>query len=107
MRNESSWVYVIEEKDLQENSANMVFPKGLPVLLIKKAGEIYAISNKCAHMACTLAGGTLKDFIIKCPCHNWRYDVRTGEFLDAKEIKLRVYEWKSSDGKIFIKIQEG
>ncbi|MCZ7373193.1 MAG: Rieske (2Fe-2S) protein [Candidatus Methanoperedens sp.] len=107
MGNESSWVYAIEEKELQENSANMVFPKGLPVLLIKKAGEIYAISNKCAHMACTLAGGTLQDFIIKCPCHDWRYDVRTGEFLDAKEIKLPVYEWKSSDGKIFIKIQEG
>ncbi|CAG1001534.1 MAG: Rieske (2Fe-2S) protein [Candidatus Methanoperedens sp.] len=107
MENESSWVYAIEEKELKENSANMVFQKGLPVLLIKKAGEIYAISNKCAHMACTLAGGTLQDFIIKCPCHDWRYDARTGEFLDAKEIKLPVYEWKSSDGKIFINIQEG
>jgi nitrite reductase/ring-hydroxylating ferredoxin subunit len=106
MENESSWVYVIEEKELQENSLNMVFPKGLPVLLIKKAGEIHAISNKCAHMACALAGGTLKDFIIKCPCHDWQYDIRTGEFSDAGEIKLPVYEWRSSDGKIFIKILE-
>ena len=68
MEHESTWVYAIEENELKENSANMVFPKGLPVLLIKKAGEIYAISNKCAHMACTLAGGTLKDYIIECPC---------------------------------------
>jgi nitrite reductase/ring-hydroxylating ferredoxin subunit len=104
MENESSWVYVIEDKELQENSANIVFPKGLPVLLIKNAGEIYAISNKCAHMACALAGGTLKDFIIKCPCHDWKFDIRTGEFLDAKEIKIPVYEWKLSEGKIFIKI---
>ncbi len=48
MEHESSWIFAIEENELQENSVNMVFPKGLQVLLIKKAGEIYAISNKCA-----------------------------------------------------------
>ncbi len=89
---------------MQENSTSVVCPKGLPVLLIKKAGEIYAISNKCPHMACALAGGTLKDYTIKCPCHDWKFDIRTGEFLDAKEIKIPVYEWKLSDGKILIKI---
>ena len=107
MESKSLWVYVTEEKELQENSANMVFPKGLPVLLIKKGDEIYAISNKCAHMACALAGGTLNDYTIKCPCHDWKFDIRTGEFLDAKEIKIPVYDSKSSDGKIFIKIREG
>ncbi len=78
-----SWIFVIEENELQENSVNLVFPRGLPVLLIKKTGQIYAISNKCAHMACGLGGGTLKDYTIQCPCHDWRYDIRTGEFLDA------------------------
>ncbi|MCZ7393090.1 MAG: Rieske (2Fe-2S) protein [Candidatus Methanoperedens sp.] len=101
---ESSWVFAIEENKLQENSLNMVFPKGLPVLLIKTAGEIFAISNKCAHMACPLAGGILDDYTIECPCHDWRFDIRTGEFLDAREIKIPVYEWKLSDGKIFLKI---
>ncbi len=84
----------------------MVFPKGLQILLIKKGVEIYAVSNKCAHMACALGGGTLKDHTIECPCHDWRYDIRTGEFLDAREIKIPVYEWKLSDGRIFIKIEE-
>ncbi|HEY9246014.1 MAG TPA: Rieske (2Fe-2S) protein [Candidatus Methanoperedens sp.] len=104
MKPESSWIFAIEDSALAENSTNMVFPKGLPVLLIKKTGQIYALSNKCAHMACALAGGTLKDYTIKCPCHDWRFDIRTGEFQDAKEIKIPVYEWKLSDGKIFIKI---
>ncbi len=102
--NIESWVFVMEENKLQEDSFNMVFLRGLPVLLIKKEGEIYALSNKCAHMACPLAGGTLKDYTIQCPCHDWRFDIRTGQFLDAKEIKIPTYEWKLSDGKIFIKI---
>ncbi|MGZ3767030.1 MAG: Rieske (2Fe-2S) protein [Mucilaginibacter sp.] len=88
MENESSWVFAIEEKKLQENSANMVFPKGLQVLLIKKTGEIYSVSNKCSHMACALAGGVLKDYVIKYPYHDCRFDIRIGEFLDAKEIKI-------------------
>lgn len=100
----SAWVFAIEEKQLQEDYLNMVFPKGIPVLLIKKSVEIYAIANKCAHMACLLAGGNLRDYIIECPCHDWRYDIRTGEFLDAKEIKIPIYESKLSEGKIFIKI---
>lgn len=106
MMSEPSWVFAIEANKLEENNLNMVFPKGLPVLLIKKAGKIYAVSNKCAHMACALGGGTLKGYIIECPCHDWRYDIRTGEFLDAKEIKIPVFEWKLSDGKVFIKIEE-
>lgn len=106
MESESSWVFAIEENKLQENSLNWFFPKGLPVLLIKKAGEIYAISNKCAHMSCPLGMGNFEDFTVKCPCHDWRYDIRTGEFLDAKEIKIPVYKSKIEEGKIFIKIKE-
>ena len=103
---QTPWIFVIEENKLQENSVNLVFPRGLPVLLIKKTGQIYAISNKCAHMACGLGGGTLKDYTIQCPCHDWRYDIRTGEFLDAKEIKIPTYKWKSADGKIYINLEE-
>ena len=103
---EPLWVFAIEENKLQENSMNMVFPRGLPILIIKKSRELYAISNKCAHMACALAAGSLEDYTITCPCHDWRFDIRTGEFLDAGEIKIPVYEWKISDGKIFIKIEE-
>ncbi len=107
VNSQSSWVFVIEENKLLENSVSLVFPKGLSVLLIKKDGQIYALSNKCAHMACALGGGTLDRYTIQCPCHDWRYDIRTGEFLDAKEIKIPTYKWQLVDGKIFINIEEG
>ena len=105
IRSDYSWVYAIEESALQENSASVVFPKGLPVLLIKKEGEIYAISNKCAHMGCPLGGSALDEYTVMCSCHDWKYDIRTGEFLDAKEIQIPIYDFKLTDGKIFIKIE--
>jgi len=106
IQDHSSWIFVIEESQLRENRLNPVFPKGLSVLLIKKSGRIYAISGKCAHMACSMGAGTLKDYTLQCPCHDWKYDIRTGEFLDAREIKIPTYESKLVDGKIFINIEE-
>ena len=105
--NSASWVFAIEEDKLKEESVNVVFPRGRSILLIKSAGQIYALSNKCAHMACPLSGGTLKDQTIQCPCHDWRFDIRTGEFLNAREIKIPIYPWRLADGKIFIHLEEG
>ena len=55
-------------------------------------------------MECPLSKGELEGYVIKCPCHDWRFDIRSGEFLDAKELKIPVYELKVSDGNIYLKM---
>ncbi|MFA5099410.1 MAG: Rieske (2Fe-2S) protein [Candidatus Omnitrophota bacterium] len=102
---DNSWIPVLEDEKLIEQSVRLVSPRGLSVLLIRKIkGEIYAISNKCPHMGCPLRTGLLEGYILTCPCHDWRFDIRTGEFLDAKEIMLPVYPVKIVDGMILVKI---
>jgi 3-phenylpropionate/trans-cinnamate dioxygenase ferredoxin subunit len=56
-------------------------------------------------MACPLFTGKLSGFTITCPCHDWRFDVRTGKFLDAPELGIAVFPVKSEAGKVFVKIQ--
>ena len=51
------WVSAIEESKLPDNGMTTVYLIGLQVLLIKRSGHIYAISDKCVHMACSLASG--------------------------------------------------
>lgn len=82
----------------------MVFPRGLPVLLVKCSGQVYAVSNKCAHMGCTLSRGSLWGLTVRCPCHEWTFDLRTGESVTAPEIKLQVYETSLQDHKIYLKL---
>lgn len=98
------WVIAIDDKDLKENLLEVVFPKGIPIILVRRAGKIYAISNKCAHMGCGLGSGSLDGFTITCPCHDWKYDIRTGKFLTTDEIKIPTYESRLSDGKILVKM---
>ena len=100
-----NWVRVMKADALREQSMAPVYPKGLPVLLINKtAGEIYAVANNCRHMGCPLYHGHLDGYLLQCPCHDWRFDIRTGVFLDAPEISLRVHEWKISEGHIQVKV---
>jgi len=56
-------------------------------------------------MACPLFTGKLEGYIITCPCHDWRFDIRTGKFLDAPELGLVIYSTKSKDGRLFINLK--
>ncbi len=98
------WTYVMDEKRLPEGVMTVVFPHGLPVLLVKSSGNIYAMSNRCAHMGCTLSRGSLWGLAVKCPCHEWMFDVRTGGFVTAGEIRIPTYEVKVEDNKIYLNI---
>lgn len=100
-----TWIYVIEEKALPEGSMAPVYPLGVNVVIARVDGTQYAVSGKCAHMACPLFTGSLDGFTLTCRCHDWRYDIRTGRFIDASELGLPVYPVKAEAGKLFISFE--
>ena len=104
--NEDVWVPVLGANELQNGSMKLVDAEGQPLLLVKVSGQIFAIDNRCPHMGCGFSGGTLDGYTIICPCHDWRFDLRTGEYEEAKEMTLIKYEWKIDSGKIWIKLEE-
>jgi len=99
-----TWTYVMDETGLPEGGMAPVFPLGVHVVIARVGGTVYAVSGKCAHMACPLSGGILDGFSLKCPCHDWRFDVRTGRFLDAPELGLTIYPAKSEAGRLFVSL---
>ncbi|MCC6501628.1 MAG: Rieske (2Fe-2S) protein [Deltaproteobacteria bacterium] len=102
--NEKDWIYVMDERDLPEGSISPVYPKGVNVLLAKVDGKVYALDGKCPHMGCPLFCGTLSGHTITCACHDWRFNVKTGEFIDAIELKLKVYGAKAENGRLFVSL---
>jgi 3-phenylpropionate/trans-cinnamate dioxygenase ferredoxin subunit len=106
MDDESEFVAVLGEKDLQEGSMKLVDVKGTPILLVKVVGKIFAIDNRCPHMGCSFSGGSLDGKVIICPCHDWRFNLESGEYEEIKEMTLVKYEWKVESGKIWVKLEE-
>ena len=99
-----TWTHVMEEKALPEGGMAPVYPRGVHVLLAPVEGTVYALEGKCVHMACPLFTGTLSGHTLTCPCHDWRFDVRSGRFLDAPELGLVVYPSKTEAGNLFVDI---
>jgi nitrite reductase/ring-hydroxylating ferredoxin subunit len=98
--NQTEWVPVLDASELKEGAFKLVDAEGSPVLLVKVSGQIFAIDNRCPHMSCGFSGGSLDGYVIICPCHDWRFDLRTGEYEEIKEMTLVKYEWKIDSGKI-------
>jgi len=99
-----NWTYVLDDALLLEGRMAPVYPLGVNVLLARVGGAVFAVSGKCAHMACPLSMGKLEGYTVVCPCHDWRFDVRTGRFLDAPELGLTVYPTKLEAGKLFVSL---
>jgi 3-phenylpropionate/trans-cinnamate dioxygenase ferredoxin subunit len=99
-----TWVYVMEEAALPDGRMAPVFPQGVNVVIARVDGAVYAVSGKCAHMGCPLSGGVLQGHTLTCGCHDWRFDLRTGRFLDAPELGLAVYPVKLEAGRLFVAV---
>ena len=99
------WVPTIDDSKVRDGAYVPVYPKGVGVLLVRADGGLHAIANKCAHMACPLEGGRLVGDVLTCPCHDWRFDVRSGQLLDAPELKIETYATKVEDGKVLVELK--
>jgi nitrite reductase/ring-hydroxylating ferredoxin subunit len=100
---DKSWFFAIKESELVDGSMDLARVKGIPVLLINKGGIIYSLYGKCKHKGCRLSKGSLNDgYTLKCPCHGWKYDIRSGKYLGDEDESLEIYENKVEDGEIYV-----
>jgi nitrite reductase/ring-hydroxylating ferredoxin subunit len=80
--------------------------KNNEIMLANVDGKIYAIENICSHEQCGLNEGDLNGFVITCPCHGAKYDVRNGN--GFKETPWgsgqESFEVKVEGNDVFVKI---
>ena len=103
---DEGFVPVIDEKELNEGQMKAVRVEGKPVLLIRQLGKIYVIDDRCPHMGCKFSGGSLDGNVVICPCHDWRFNLETGEYEDLPSYVLKMYPFKVEAGKIWVKVEE-
>ena len=74
---------VLPETDLLENQPRRADTPGMPVVLVRHGGQIYALADTCAHLGGPLSEGTLQDDSIVCPWHSSRFTLEEGRTLDG------------------------
>lgn len=98
----ASWVTAADYNDVKEGNIKAVDIGDLKMVLIRVDDEIFALENRCPHMNCPLQGGIIQEYSIKCPCHSWTFDIRTGAYVASDKIRVNVYETQVKDGKISV-----
>lgn len=74
--------------DLIEALPKTVEVGGRPVRLALIEGQITAFSALCPHWLGPLDETPIEDGIVRCPWHNYRFDVRTGQSCDGQGLTL-------------------
>ena len=100
----AEFVKVASLSELAPGSAKAVEVKGKAIALFNVGGAIYATDNTCLHQGGPLGEGELMGEVVICPWHQWEYDVRTGELVGDRSVKVVTYpvQVEGSDIKVAV-----
>jgi nitrite reductase/ring-hydroxylating ferredoxin subunit/uncharacterized membrane protein len=66
----SEWRDALDATTLVENEPQVADVEGIPVMVVRQGGEVFALSDRCAHRGGPLHEGTLEDGCVRCPWHH-------------------------------------
>jgi len=99
------YVPVIAERELQENTPARGDAKGVPVVLVRQGGTVFALDDTCVHAGCSLAGGKVEGRSIICPCHGSQYDLADGSVIHGPATMPEPqYAARIRDGMVEVKL---
>jgi nitrite reductase/ring-hydroxylating ferredoxin subunit len=53
-------------------------------VVVRVGGELRAFENRCLHQNSLLEGGIVRNGVLSCPLHFWRYRVDDGSLIGSK-----------------------
>ncbi len=107
MSGPDKFVFVLATKDLKDNHLTRVDAKGVPVLLVRRDGAVYALGAICSHFGAPLEEGKLENGSIECPWHGSQFSLQDGGVKAGPATSpLPIYETRISDGKIQVKVKK-
>jgi nitrite reductase/ring-hydroxylating ferredoxin subunit len=96
-------VVSLDVADLALGRTRAVAVDGRKVLVCHADGAFFAVSERCSHAAFSLADGRLAGFLVECPLHGARFDVRDGSAVRRPATKpLDTYAIEVVDGRATI-----
>ena len=74
----SEWVRVAAADAVPEGRGRVYELGPRRVAVFRVQGELFALDNVCPHVGGPLGEGQLEGTTVRCPWHQWPFDLRTG-----------------------------
>jgi len=89
---------------VEENKLYRMTASGVPVVLLRRGLQLYAISATCPHAGGPLDEGTLDGDIVECPWHGSRFCMRDGRVLTGPAtVHAPRYDVRVRNGQIEVR----
>jgi nitrite reductase/ring-hydroxylating ferredoxin subunit/uncharacterized membrane protein len=100
----SEWTDAAPESALDGREMVAVLVGTVSVLLVKRAGSVVALNNRCTHRGAPLGDGSLGDGCVECPWHGSRFGAADGRVVRGPATRpQQVYEARVRDGRIEVR----
>ncbi len=99
----TEWIKVAEVGEIGPGERKFFDMDGEPAALFNVDGQYYAIADVCTHDDGPVAEGVLDGYVIECPRHGARFDIRTGAVLSFPAIvPIPIYQVKVEEDGIYV-----
>ena len=111
---------VAREEEIPPGGRKIVRVEGREVGIFNLDGTLYALKNVCAHQGARVClgkiGGTtlpsevyeyrygLEGRILRCPWHEWEYDITTGQAVFDPDVRVVSYPVEVVGGEVAVTI---
>ena len=99
-----NFVAVLPEAQLADDKPTRAMAQGVPILLVRRAGRLFAMADTCSHFGGPLSEGKLMDNCIECPYHASRFDLEDGHVVNGPAVHPQpCLEVRTRDGQIEVR----
>jgi nitrite reductase/ring-hydroxylating ferredoxin subunit/uncharacterized membrane protein len=97
---------VMADDELKENKPTRVDANGVAILLVRRKGEIYALTETCPHLGGPLSEGKLVGDAIQCPWHKSELALEDGHVVNGPTAyPARCFDVRVRAGQIEVRAQ--
>jgi nitrite reductase/ring-hydroxylating ferredoxin subunit len=98
------WTPVLADAELAEGKLRKAEAGGVPVLLYRTAGTVYALDSTCSHLGGPLEEGTISDGCVICPWHGSTFRFADGSIVRGPASTPEpCYQTRIQDGRIEVR----
>ena len=100
----AEWTDVLAAGELTEGTPKRVEAGGVPIMLLRRREEIFAISATCTHMGGPLDEGKIEGETVTCPWHGSVFCLRDGKLLHGPATMPEpAFDVRVQDGRIAVR----
>lgn len=100
----AEWTDALADGDLTEGSAQSVEVEGVPIMVTRQNGVLYALADRCSHRGGPLHEGEIADGCVTCPWHQTAFRLEDGSVARGPAAYPQpAYAVRTREGRIELK----